>query len=606
MSVNSIIKDVEQDCVTVVIPTYNRAKLLIRAVASIQQQTHTNWKLIIIDNASSDNTSEVVAELASADNRISYHRHSENIGMLPNWEFAVSVVKTNYFGVLCDDDYVLPNFLAGAMREMTLHPEIGLCFGIAVVVDEAGNRLGEAPNQMTPGYYEVGHGASAMLKLQHPATPAVIFRTECIKAVGGFDKRSLYVADLDMLVRVALKYPIKFFNEEVACYVVHAGNSFKDITGWHPGLLNVIKNIKNLEIDDKSHQRKIFNSFRNHAIQPLLASFIAHPIKNYKPIVLMSAIQCLIETGQLFLGMSTLFGNLFTLLASKTKWTLISVASKTKWTLISVASKTKWTLISAASKIKFILVSIFKATPLALYFSWSDTKARYRRSVLGPYWLVIGTAIGVAGLGLLWGALLKVDRAIFVPSLATGLVIWQLLAGCITESATTFTRNAPVIRNLNTPFLIFPLQLLFKHLINFAHNLSVVALVLIIFPPQMGFMQLLFVPGLLIVVGNLLWVAILIGMLGARFRDLEQVIVALIPIIFFLSPVIYRPDQLGIREQFVWLNPFSYMISLIRDPLLGSVPPYFVYFVSIGLLLIGWLVTLLFWVRKRNRIVYWV
>lgn len=250
--------------------------------------------------------------------------------------------------------------------------------------------------------------------------------------------------------------------------------------------------------------------------------------------------------------------------------------------------------------------SMLQSLKLALFYAWSDTKARYRRSVLGPYWLVIGTSVGVAGLGFLWGALLKVDKAVFIPSLTVGLVVWQLLAGCITESPMTFTRNASIIRNLRTPYLIFPLQLLLRHLINFAHNMIVVVAVLLIFPPQISFAQLLLLPGMLIVIANLLWLVVLVGMIGARFRDVEQIIAALMPVLFFLSPVIYRPDQLGVQEHFAWLNPLSYMISLLRDPMLGIVPPFFVYLVSIVMLCVGSAATLWLWIHRQSRIVYWI
>ena len=241
-----------------------------------------------------------------------------------------------------------------------------------------------------------------------------------------------------------------------------------------------------------------------------------------------------------------------------------------------------------------------------LYFAWGDTKARYRRSVLGPFWLVIGTAVGVVGLSFLWSGLLKVDRAAFVPTLAVGIVVWQFIAGCVVESPSTFTRNAAVMRNLKTPYLIFPIQLMLRQLINFVHNLVVVVVVLFIFPPPLGATQLLVIPGVLLLIGNLLWIIILFGMLGARFRDLEQAIGVIIPLMFFLTPVLYRPEQLGLMEQFAWLNPFTYMISLVRDPIQGLAPPPFVYLISAGMLLAGWWVTFWLYGRKHSRIPFWV
>ncbi len=252
------------------------------------------------------------------------------------------------------------------------------------------------------------------------------------------------------------------------------------------------------------------------------------------------------------------------------------------------------------------LSALYRALPMILYFAWGDTRARYRRSVLGPFWLVIGTAIGVAGLSFLWTGLLKMDRASFVPTMAIGIVVWQLISGCVTESPSAFTRNAAVMRNLKTPYLIFPLQLLLRQLINFAHNLVVVAVILVIYTPVMGAAQLLVVPGMLLLVGNLFWIAILFGMLGARFRDLEQTIAVLMPMMFFLSPVLYRPNQLGTMEPYAWLNPFSHMISLIRDPIQGIVPDPFVYLVSGGMLVVGWVAALWLYGKRHRRIPFWV
>jgi len=244
--------------------------------------------------------------------------------------------------------------------------------------------------------------------------------------------------------------------------------------------------------------------------------------------------------------------------------------------------------------------------PLAFYFAWSDTKARYRRSTLGPLWLVIGTGIGVAGLGLLWSILLNQEKSVLIPSLTIGLVAWQLIAGSIIDSTSAFTRNAAVIKNIETPFLLFPLQLMLRHLVNFAHNGIIILIVLAIFPPPVGMAQLLLVPGLLLVVLNLFWIVSLIAIIGTRFRDIEQIVSSLVPLLFFLSPVIYKPDHLGVMESIAWFNPLAYFITLIRDPIQGIVPDNFIYLASIAMLIAGWLATLALLSSKRKKISLWV
>jgi ABC-type polysaccharide/polyol phosphate export permease len=150
------------------------------------------------------------------------------------------------------------------------------------------------------------------------------------------------------------------------------------------------------------------------------------------------------------------------------------------------------------------------------------------------------------------------------------------------------------------------MQLVLRQLINFGHNLVVVIVVLIIFPPQLSFVQLLLIPGFILLIGNLLWMTMVFGMLGARFRDIEPLIGAFMPLMFFLSPVIYRPDHLGMHAVLAWINPFSYLISLIRDPIQGVIPHMFVYGVSSVIMVTGWLFTLNFLERKYRRVSFWV
>src|SRR4051794_18320509 len=136
--------------------------------------------------------------------------------------------------------------------------------------------------------------------------------------------------------------------------------------------------------------------------------------------------------------------------------------------------------------------------PLIAFMARGDLRARYKRSVLGPLWLTLGTAIGTLGLGVVWSELFKMDRKQFVPALTSGLIMWQLLSGCIIEATTTYWRQAAIIRNINVPLSIHPIQSVIKHLINFAHNLPVFIIVAIIFDVPITAYTLLFFPCLLL------------------------------------------------------------------------------------------------------------
>ena len=80
----------------------------------------------------------------------------------------------------------------------------------------------------------------------------------------------------------------------------------------------------------------------------------------------------------------------------------------------------------------------------------------------------------------------------------------------------------------------------------------------------------------------------------------------IMPLLMFLSPVMYRPNALPFTGQYIWFNPLADMIEIIRYPLLGQVIPDFLYIVNIGLLVVGGGLTTLLFNAKRNRIAFWV
>jgi ABC-type polysaccharide/polyol phosphate export permease len=242
----------------------------------------------------------------------------------------------------------------------------------------------------------------------------------------------------------------------------------------------------------------------------------------------------------------------------------------------------------------------------ALYLAWSDTRARYNKSILGPFWLTFGNLIGVLGLSLVWGTLLKEDMTSFVPSLTIGMIVWQLVAGSIGDGPTIFVRQANMIRNVAIPFWFFALRTLCRQLINLIHNLVIVIGVIWYFDIPLNILSLLSLLGLILVSLNLFWMMYLLGMLGARFRDIEFLVSAMLPLLFFISPVIFRPDRLPPDLQLIWLNPLSYFIEVVRAPFLNQLPSSNSYFVMVGMLIVGALFTNILHRIKGKQIVFWI
>lgn len=243
---------------------------------------------------------------------------------------------------------------------------------------------------------------------------------------------------------------------------------------------------------------------------------------------------------------------------------------------------------------------------VSLYIAWGDIRARYKRSVLGPFWQSLATVIGVVGLGLLWSQLLNIERSKFIPTLTGGLIIWQLLSGVIVESCGLFVRQAPIIRNIVMPLSLHPLNVIVRHLVNFLHSIIVFLVVAVIFHVELSWATLLVIPGLLLVVANLLWISFVFGVIGARYRDLEYGVASIMPMLFLVSPVMYRLENLPFSSEILRFNPFTYLIEAVRAPMLGHAPGWNNFAILACMALLGWGVA--FWAlhKAKLRLPFWI
>jgi ABC-type polysaccharide/polyol phosphate export permease len=237
---------------------------------------------------------------------------------------------------------------------------------------------------------------------------------------------------------------------------------------------------------------------------------------------------------------------------------------------------------------------------------WQEVRQRYRRSMLGPFWLTISTGVMIAAMGPLYGRLLGQDVASYFPYLAVSLVLWQLLASLTTESCQSFIAGESYIKNLKLPLSIHALRVIWRNLIIFAHNFVIVIVVYIATAPPAGWHLIEFPLGLVALIVNALWLGLLLGLLCARFRDIPQIIGSLVQVTFFLTPVLWKAEMLGRHAWAAQFNPYYHFLEVIRAPMLGNSASAQSWAVIGAISLLGWVFTLLLFARFRARVAYWV
>ena len=237
---------------------------------------------------------------------------------------------------------------------------------------------------------------------------------------------------------------------------------------------------------------------------------------------------------------------------------------------------------------------------------WQDIRRRYRRSILGPFWITISLGVFVAALGTLYGALLKVELAEYVPYLALGFIVWTLISNMLTDGCTVFTAAEGIIKQVNQPLSVHLCRILWRSFIIFCHNAVIFVVVAVLFSVWPGVTGLLALPGLVLVCLNGAWAGLLLGIVSARFRDLPPLVESIMRVAFFLTPIIWMPSLLPGRGVLLEFNPFFHLLELVRAPMLGQLPGLVSWLAVAGITLGGWLVTFVMFRRYRRRIAYWI
>ena len=198
-----------------------------------------------------------------------------------------------------------------------------------------------------------------------------------------------------------------------------------------------------------------------------------------------------------------------------------------------------------------------------------DIRKRYRRSLLGPFWITVSVGTFILGLSFIYAPLVGGDMKSFLPFIAFGFIAWQFISQLLMDGCNVFIANGPIIQQLRAPLSIYIYQTVWRHLIILAHNFLIYVVVAVAYGIWPSFQTLLVIPGILLVCINGMSFGMLFGTLCARFRDIPPIVTTITQMMFLLTPILWRPDQIPGREFLYLFNPFFYLVQIVREPLEG-------------------------------------
>ncbi len=257
----------------------------------------------------------------------------------------------------------------------------------------------------------------------------------------------------------------------------------------------------------------------------------------------------------------------------------------------------------------------FGQRELWLSLGWQDIKQRYRRSVLGPFWITIATGVQAAAIGLLYSALLGQPVKDYLPYVAVGIIVWNVINASILEGSDVFIANEGLIKQLPSALSVHVYRLVWRQLLFFAHNMLIYFVVLVAFGvwEKLHWTAIFAIPALGLLFLNAMWVSIVFGIFSTRYRDIAPILGSLTLMLFVLTPVMWNTKsleaqggQVSERAKLAEIVPTFHYLEIIRAPLLGDDQHLYHWLIVGAITVVGWIVAIFAMKQFRSRVPYWV
>lgn len=251
---------------SVCIPVFNGETYIQETIEQVLNQSYGDFELIVIDNASTDSTVEVVKKFQ--DSRIRLFENSENVGMAGNWNRCLEKAKTEYIQILCADDVIEKSCLEEKVKFLNCNEDVSLVFSASYICDSGGRKImSRRPfrkNQKLSGGKMIRKSFRKKNLYGEPSN--VMFRKSAAVSAGQFDSEMGYNLDWDYWLRLSLYGNIGYIDKELSVFRISTQSSTSNF---------ILKNRKTIIQNDK---RLVDKCKKNKAFELSKTDFLLHAV----------------------------------------------------------------------------------------------------------------------------------------------------------------------------------------------------------------------------------------------------------------------------------------------------------------------------------------
>ena len=236
-----------------------------------------------------------------------------------------------------------------------------------------------------------------------------------------------------------------------------------------------------------------------------------------------------------------------------------------------------------------------------------DLRIRYRGSVLGYIWSMMNPMLYMAILSFVFSHLLRFKVEHFSLFILSGILSWNLLQQSLVIGANSIIANGSLLRKVRVPAGLFPAASVCSVFVNFLLSLLPFFVVGISIGFKVPWTILLLPFCLLPYLAFIFGIALLVGSLNVRYRDIGHIMEPILMIAFYATPIVYPVDALPERyAHWLYLNPAAHFVGAVRDVMFyGRVPPLTNWLMMLGLAVISVAIGLFVYRRTKDSFVYY-
>ncbi len=236
-----------------------------------------------------------------------------------------------------------------------------------------------------------------------------------------------------------------------------------------------------------------------------------------------------------------------------------------------------------------------------------DLAQRYRRTLIGVAWVAITFGLFIGAKVVVFGNIMQVPMGEYSLYVTLGFLAWQFISASVTDGCGVFANSENWIKGVNTPLSLYIYQAIARNFITLFYSALAGLLIILLMRHPFTFKTLMVIPALFVYLLNAVWFSMVFGIVTARFRDILHLVTTSMRIIFFLTPILWMPTQLGpgIRK-YTDYNPFTHYLAIFRDPVLYDQYAWRSWLIVLSITAVGWLIGLIVFSKFRKRIVFWL